>query len=266
MLIANNVGLLWDEVSSGSAGEMSVLLYWLGILAYTFQIYYDFSGYSDMAIDLGRVFGFTFDENFNYPYISKSVTEFWRRWHITLGAWFRDYVYIPLGGNRCSKQRHILNILIVWGLTGFWHGASWNFILWGLYFAVILILEKYIIGRMLEHAPAFVRHIYTMLLVIVSWVIFYFEDIGRVGPYLAGMFGRAGVPLCNENTLYYLFSYSIIFILAALFSTPLPGRLLKQTESERIKKSPVFLAATAGWRCRARSSTHPASVRIAAFI
>lgn len=245
VLIANNVGLLWDEVSSGSTGEMSVMLYWLGILAYTFQIYYDFSGYSDMAIGLARVFGFTFDENFNYPYISKSVTEFWRRWHITLGAWFRDYVYIPLGGNRCSKPRHILNIFIVWALTGFWHGASWNFILWGLYFAVILILEKYIYGRTLERAPAFVRHIYTMFLVIVSWVIFYFEDIGCVRSYLSGMFGGAGVPLCNKNALYYLFSYSIVFIFATLFATPLPGRLVEYTESERMTRKTAFFAATA---------------------
>lgn len=220
VLIANNVGYLWSQVSSGAAGEMSVLLYWLGILAYTFQIYFDFSGYSDMAIGLARVFGLTFDENFNFPYISKSITEFWRRWHITLGAWFRDYVYIPLGGNRCSKLKNLRNLIIVWALTGFWHGASWNFMLWGLYFAAILIAEKYFLATLLEKLPAFVRHVYTLLLVIISWVIFYFEDLARVGEYLKGMFGMAGVPLINDAALYYLFGYAVIFALAAYFSTP----------------------------------------------
>lgn len=167
-MIANNVGLLWGQISSGAAGEPSVLLYWIGILAYTFQIYFDFSGYSDMAIGLARIFGLSFDENFNFPYISKSITEFWRRWHITLGSWFRDYVYIPLGGNRCSKLKHLRNLLVVWALTGFWHGASWNFILWGLYFAVLLIAEKYFLLKVLEKIPAFFQHVYTMFFVMIS--------------------------------------------------------------------------------------------------
>lgn len=181
VLIANNVGFLWSRISEGKAGDPSVLLYWIGIIAYTFQIYFDFSGYSDMAIGLARIFGLTFDENFNYPYISRSITEFWRRWHITLSSWFRDYVYIPLGGNRCSKPRHIINLLIVWALTGFWHGASWNFVFWGLYFAVILIAEKYLYGKLLEKLPAVIQHLYSLLLVVIGWVIFYFEDleIGR---------------------------------------------------------------------------------------
>ena len=245
VLIANNVGRLWSEISTGTAGEPSVLLYWLGIIAYTFQIYFDFSGYSDMAIGLARVFGLTFDENFNFPYISKSITEFWRRWHITLSAWFRDYVYIPLGGNRCSKRRHILNLLIVWGLTGFWHGASWNFVLWGLYFAVILVAEKYLIGGFLNRLPGFFRHLYTMFLVVVSWVIFYFEDMKDLGAYLAGMFGLRGVPLCNRQALYYLLGYGIIFILAAYFSTPHFRKVIDATEKSA--KKTVWSAATAAY-------------------
>ncbi len=230
VLIANNVGALWDSIVNGNVGEMSVLLYWLGIIAYTFQIYFDFSGYSDMAIGLARIFGFTFDENFNYPYISKSITEFWRRWHITLSQWFRDYVYIPLGGNRCSKGRHILNLLIVWGLTGFWHGASWNFILWGLYFAVLLVFEKYFFLKILEKTPAFLRHIYTMLLVIVSWVIFYFEDMGEMIGYVKGMFGFNSVPLVNSNSVYYLLGYLFIFAIAAFCCVPVLKKLIDKTE------------------------------------
>lgn len=231
VLIANNMGALWeDTVVAGNAGEMSVLLYWLGIIAYTFQIYYDFSGYSDMAIGIARMFGFTFDENFNYPYIAKSITEFWRRWHITLSEWFRDYVYIPLGGNRVSKGRHIFNLLVVWGLTGFWHGASWNFLFWGLYFALLLIMEKYLFGKYLEKLPSFFRHLYTMLLVIISWVIFYFEDLSVLGGYLKGMFGFGGVPFANANALYYLFGYLIIFLCAAFFATPVFKRVIDFTE------------------------------------
>ncbi len=243
VLIANNVGLLWSNISSGAAGEPSVLLYWLGITAYSFQIYFDFSGYSDMAIGLARVFGLTFDENFNFPYIAKSITEFWRRWHITLSLWFRDYIYIPLGGNRVSIKRHILNLLIVWGLTGFWHGASWNFVIWGLYFAVILICEKYFFMSFLERLPAFLRHIYTILLVMISWVIFYFEDMGMVIDFLKGMFGFNGVPALNSQSLYYLFGYGMIFILAAYFSTPHFRKIIDATEKSTRKW--VWSAATA---------------------
>ncbi len=231
VLIANNVGLLWSQISQGTAGDPSVLLYWIGISAYTLQIYFDFSGYSDMAIGLARIFGLTFDENFNFPYISKNITEFWRRWHITLGAWFRDYVYIPLGGNRCSKSKHIRNIAVVWGLTGFWHGASWNFILWGLYFAVILVLEKYYILKWLDKLPKFFQHLYTMLLVMISWVVFYFEDMGQMTSYFAGMFGFKQLPLFNEQALYYLLNYGIIFILAAYFSTPHFKKLISRSEN-----------------------------------
>lgn len=245
VLIANNVGLLWSQISSGTAGEASVLLYWIGILAYTFQIYFDFSGYSDMAIGLARIFGLSFDENFNYPYISKSITEFWRRWHITLGAWFRDYVYIPLGGNRCSKITHLRNLLIVWALTGFWHGASWNFIFWGLYFAVILIIEKYFLLKVLDKVPAIFRHAYTIILVMVSWVIFYFEDLDVLKNYILGMFGLKGMPLYNDQGLYYLLSYGIIFILAAYFSTPHFKKVINFTEKS--SKHLVYFCATCAY-------------------
>ncbi len=242
VLIANNVGMLWDQVVAGTAGEMSVVLYWLGIIAYTFQIYFDFSAYSDMAIGLARMFGFTFDENFNYPYIAKSISEFWRRWHITLSEWFRDYVYIPLGGNRCSKSRHIFNLLVVWGLTGFWHGASWNFVLWGLYFAVLLILEKYFLLKFIEKWPSVIRHIYTLVLVIISWVIFYFEDMGELWNYLKGMFGMQGVPFVNDNAIYHGLSYLVIFMVAAFGSAPIFKKLIDKTESS--KKAWVFVLST----------------------
>lgn len=242
VLIANNVGLIWSQISEGTAGEVSVLLYWIGIIAYTFQIYFDFSGYSDMAIGLARIFGLNFDENFNYPYIARSITEFWRRWHITLGLWFRDYVYIPLGGNRCSKLKHLRNLIIVWALTGFWHGASWNFILWGLYFAVILIAEKYFLLKLLDKLPGLFSHVYTLLLVIIGWVIFYFENLSTVTHYLKGMFGLNNMPLYNNQALYYLLNYGIIFALAAYFSTPHFKKVLDSTENAI--KGHVFAFAT----------------------
>ena len=242
VLIANNVGLLWKMISSEQVQNPSVLLFWLGIIAYTFQIYYDFSGYSDMAIGLARIFGLTFDENFNFPYIAKSITEFWRRWHITLSSWFRDYVYIPLGGNRCSKLRNIFNLLVVWGLTGFWHGASWNFLIWGLYFAVILILEKFVLGQYLKKLPSFLQHIYALLLIMISWVIFYFDDFHNVLNYLGGMFGLNGMPFCNSQALYYLLSYGLIFIIAGYLSTPHFKKAI--TYAENSKKTSVAAFAT----------------------
>lgn len=170
VILANNFGLLYTTITSGN-DSLTVLTSWLGIIAYTLQIYFDFSGYSDMAIGLGHMFGFDFMENFNYPYISESVTEFWRRWHISLSTWFKEYVYIPLGGNRVKVSRHILNLLIVWSLTGLWHGASWNFIVWGLYYGVLLIVEKYFIGKYIKKAPAFFRHIYALLIIMTGWEI-----------------------------------------------------------------------------------------------
>jgi len=220
VLLANNIGLLWSTISGTSAAQLTTVAAWLGIIAFAFQIYFDFSGYSDMAIGLGKILGFDFCENFNYPYISKSVTEFWRRWHISLGTWFRDYIYIPLGGNRKGLTKQIRNIAVVWLLTGFWHGASWNFVLWGVFYGVLLVCEKLFLLKWLDKAPAFVGHIYTGLAVLLGWVLFAFEDMGSGIQYLKVMFG-GGAGFVNSNTLYQLLSYLPLIILCAVASTPL---------------------------------------------
>ncbi len=176
VLLANNIGLLWDTVKVMPQTEMSVLLYWLGIIAYAFQIYFDFSGYSDMAVGLGKIFGFTFPENFNYPYISKSITEFWQRWHISMGTWFKEYLSIPLGGNRVKISRNILNLLIVWFATGLWHGASYNFIVWGLYYGVLLIIEKFVLKKYIDRLPALFARLYTLFFILIGWVVFAFDS------------------------------------------------------------------------------------------
>lgn len=225
VLVANNVGMLWEAYKGMAAGELTVLGSWLGVIAFTFQIYFDFSGYSDMAIGLGRMLGFEFLPNFNYPYISKSITEFWRRWHISLSTWFREYLYIPLGGNRCSKPRWMFNLLVVWAATGIWHGASWNYLIWGLYFFVLLMLEKFFLLKVLNKAPAVVGHIYTLFFVVVSWAIFAIEDFSQLGSYLKVMFGLGGVPLVDAQLGYYITSYLPILIVAAVASTPLGAKL-----------------------------------------
>ena len=225
VLVANNVGMLWEAYKAMSAGELTVLGAWLGVIAFTFQIYFDFSGYSDMAIGLGRMLGFEFLPNFNYPYISKSITEFWRRWHISLSTWFREYLYIPLGGNRCSKPRWMFNLLVVWAATGIWHGASWNYLIWGLYFFVLLMLEKFFLLKVLNKAPALVGHIYTLFFVVVSWAIFAIEDFAQLGSYLKVMFGLGGVPLMDAKLGYYVTSYLPILLVAAVASTPLGAKL-----------------------------------------
>lgn len=219
VLIANTLFELCEVFRDLSAP--SVLFYWMYAAAFTLQIYFDFSGYSDMAIGLGRIFGFHFNENFEYPYISASVTEFWRRWHMSLGQWFRDYVYIPLGGNRRGRARWFLNILIVWLLTGFWHGADWNFVIWGLYFAVWLVLEKLFLLRLYEKLPRFVCHVFVLFLVVVSFVIFNADGMAGACSDLSGMFGMKGLPLWTPETLYYLRSFAVVFALAVLGSTPL---------------------------------------------
>ncbi len=201
------------------SGEQSVLFYWMYAIAFTLNIYFDFSGYSDMAIGLGRVFGFHFIENFHYPYLSKSVTEFWRRWHMSLGSWFRDYVYIPMGCNRVSKKRWVFNILTVWMLTGAWHGAAWNFVLWGLLFAALLLVEKWVPA--LQKLPGVLRHGYVLLAVILSFVLFNAESLSQAGRDFAGMFGLGGLPLVTAETFYYLRSYSLLFILGFVGATPL---------------------------------------------
>lgn len=219
VLIANNIGMLWTDISSLPVNSLSVSESWLGIIAYTFQIYFDFSGYSDIAIGLGKIFGFNFVKNFDYPYTSKTVTEFWRRWHISLGTWFKEYVYIPLGGNRCSKKRLVLNLLIVWGLTGLWHGASLNFIVWGLYYGIILIAEKMFFGKYLRILPDYAKRLYTLFLVVIGWVFFSAPDIKNALSYISAMFGGNKI-LWSANTLYSLKSYSLILIVSAVCSTP----------------------------------------------
>ena len=245
LLIANNLGQLWDACKVMGPEELTVGAAWLGILAFAFQIYFDFSGYSDMAIGLGRMFGFEFMENFNYPYISKSITEFWRRWHISLSTWFREYLYIPLGGNRCSRVRWLLNLLIVWCATGIWHGASWNYLLWGLYFYVLLVSEKLLLGRFLERLPGWARHGYVMVLVLISWAIFALEDLSRLGQYLAAMLGLAGLPLVNGLALYYLRNYLPILLIAALASTPVVITRWRSVENSGLKLAALVLGLLA---------------------
>lgn len=237
VLLANSMGLIADEVFINQPADISVLLSWIGAIAYTGQIYFDFSGYSDMAIGLGRMFGFEFLENFNYPYVSQSVTEFWRRWHISLSTWFRDYVYIPLGGNKVSRAKHLRNIFAVWMLTGLWHGASWNFVSWGLYFGVILVVEKFFIGESIGRLWAPLRHIYTMTLVVIGWIIFRSETLGYAGEYLAVMFDASGQELLSDQAMYYITEYKLEFMLAIVASTPVYGAVKKR----------VSAGKTGGW-------------------
>jgi alginate O-acetyltransferase complex protein AlgI len=206
----------------------------MSALAFALQIYFDFSGYSDMAIGLGKIFGFQFLANFNYPYISRSITEFWRRWHISLGTWFRDYVYIPMGGNRVTRPKWIRNIIVVWFLTGFWHGAEWNFIIWGLYFAVFLVMEKYFLKRILDRLPHLIGHIYVIFFIIISFVIFNANGMGEVRDNLMGMIGLLNVPLYNIETIYYLKSYGMVFAIAFIASTPLADFIIKKLISYKI--------------------------------
>ncbi len=217
-ILANTLALLAKTLQTEA--ELSVLSLWMISIAFTLQIYFDFSGYSDMAIGLGRFFGFHFMENFDFPYLSKSISEFWRRWHISLGTWFRDYIYIPLGGNRVSFPKWFRNILVVWFLTGFWHGASWNFIFWGLYFALFLLLEKLFLGKWLSRLPAFFCHIYVLFFINISFVLFNQDTLGAFGSFLKGMFGGASLPLTNAYTLYYVRSYLVLLLLSVFFATP----------------------------------------------
>lgn len=218
ILISNALGELCEIFKLSQ--DKSVLFYWLYAISFTLQIYFDFSGYSDMAIGLGKIFGFHFWENFNYPFISKSATEFWRRWHISLGTWFRDYVYVPLGGKRVSKRRWLINLLLVWFLTGFWHGAAWNFIVWGLYFAVLLIVEKLFYLKKLEQSRIF-SHIYLLFVVVIGFVIFNAADMKEAIKYIGGMFGVGGVPLVSEEYFYYLRRFGITIFAGVIGATPM---------------------------------------------
>ena len=232
LILANGVGMLWDAVSAQPAASLSALSAWLGVLAYAFQIYFDFSGYSDMAIGMGRMFGFQFPENFRYPYVSRSVSDFWRRWHITLSTWFREYLYLPLGGNRVRVPRNIFNLAVVWMATGLWHGASWNFLLWGAYFGAVLIAEKFLYGKALSRAPGFVGWAYTALVVLVGWVFFALDDLGRGAAYLGAMFG-GGAGAVDAYALRALLNYGAVLLLCAAASTPLASGALERLRARR---------------------------------
>ncbi len=232
VILANNVGIYWQQISGMETGELSGIMAWFGIMAFAFQIYFDFSGYSDMALGLAAMFGFRLEENFNYPYISKSITEFWRRWHISIGTWFREYVYIPLGGNRTGRVRHIFNILLVWMLTGLWHGASFNFLLWGLYFGVIILLEKYVILKALEYLPGMIRYVYSMVLILFGWVIFEADSIGEAGKYFKALLGGNGWGIHSDTVIYMLYTGLFFMILLIIGATPLPALIWKKMEKK----------------------------------
>lgn len=234
VIISNTVGELATLIYGLSSMEMSVLTAWIGAIAYTLQIYFDFSGYSDMAIGLGKMLGFDFLENFNYPYISKSVSEFWRRWHISLGSWFRDYVYIPLGGNKCSTIKVYRNLAIVWLVTGIWHGASWNFIIWGIYFGVFIILEKLFLQELLNVLPKFIQHIYLMIIVILGWVIFSQPNLTSAIEYIKIMLGIGNYPLYNGYTNFYISQYGLILIVAIIASIPVV-KYIKKISNKTMK-------------------------------
>lgn len=248
VLLANNLGQVYEAVKA--LPSLSVLSAWVGVFAFTFQIYFDFSGYSDMAVGLGKMFGFELKENFAHPYCARSITQFWRRWHISLGAWFREYVYIPLGGNRVGVLRHICNLLIVWGLTGLWHGASWNFVIWGLYYGILLILEKYVLRNGTERIPI-VGTLYTMVLVMIGWVFFFSDTPGEALSYLGFMFGAGGVSLTDPAGMYYFMTNLLLFWLSWLFCAPVIARTVTDRMQEKkatgllLLKLAIFLLSTA---------------------
>lgn len=241
VIIANNMGLIWNEVNKIPSNEISILTSWLGIIAFTLQIYFDFSGYSDMAIGIGKMMGFSFMENFNYPYISKSITEFWRRWHISLGTWFRDYIYIPLGGNRKGTLIQIRNIFVVWFVTGLWHGASWNFVIWGVYFGVIIFIEKIGFNKILNKLPGIFCNIYTMILVTISWVFFDTKTLNEALIYIAGMFGLNNNNI-SDNISWYLLNTNLKFyILALICATPILKKIINTLKKKNIGRIVVII-------------------------
>ncbi|HHU75685.1 MAG TPA: MBOAT family protein [Firmicutes bacterium] len=241
VLLANNVGLLWEQIRELPPEGLPIITAWLGIAAFALQIYFDFSGYSDMAVGLGKMFGFTFPENFRHPYISRSITEFWRRWHITLGTWFREYVYIPLGGNRTGRQTHLRNIFIVWFLTGLWHGAAWNFALWGLYNGLILVLEKYCLLKWLGRAPRFLSHAYAIVTILLGWVLFSFDNMATGSSYLGAMFGLSGGGIFNLQAIYYCYTHAILIAIAIFASTPIYGTIKQKLQK---KSGALYYVAT----------------------
>lgn len=239
VIIANTMGTLTTNIFA-TTDENGVVGTWVGMIAYTFQIYFDFSGYSDMACGLGNMMGFEFLKNFNYPYIAKSITDFWRRWHISLSTWFKEYVYIPLGGNRKGVKRQILNLLIVWGLTGLWHGAAYNFVLWGFYYGLLLILEKFVLKKFLDRLPSFVQHIYTLFIIIIGWGLFYFTDVGQLGEFMVDLF-NFGNGICGDQAFNLIMSNLPMLIIAAVASTPLATMLYTRFEHRRFMWIPETL-------------------------
>lgn len=241
VLLANNLGQFVSIFQNTAADDRSVVFYWAYALAFSMQIYFDFSGYSDMAIGLGRIFGFSFPENFNYPFISKSITEFWRRWHMTLGGWFREYVYIPLGGNRVSRGRWIFNIFVVWALTGLWHGVQWTFLAWGLYFGILLMAEKLLLGRLLDKLPTWAQHLYTVILVVFSMVLFNADTIGDAAACIGAMLGLAGlgtgtgIPFAGALGSYYIKSFGTLFVVSIVASTPICRKLSQFKYANELK-------------------------------
>lgn len=240
VILANAAGSVFDELTASGMGSLTAVTAWTAVLFYSFQIYFDFSGYSDMAKGLGYIFGFEFPDNFRYPYIADSITEFWRRWHITLSSWFRDYVYIPLGGNRCSKARNIFNLFAVWALTGLWHGASWNFVFWGIYYFVLLVLEKFVFANLVERLPKVAKHILTLILIMIGWALFCCNGLSEVGQLFAGMFCLHG--FADSLSAYHIFSNIIMLIIMGVFSTPLFS--LRNFSNEKRWKQPLQTAST----------------------
>ena len=248
VVIANSIGTVYEQVIQLPVGTVSVLTAWVGCLAYAFQIYFDFSGYSDMAVGLGKMFGFEFRRNFHYPYVSKSITEFWRRWHISLSTWFREYVYIPLGGNRCSGRRNMVNLILVWALTGLWHGAEWNFLFWGLYYGLLLILEKYVWGTLMERLPKVVQHIYPFVLVMVGWVFFFSPDLGSALDHIGMMFGMGASALADRQAVFLLTTHWLLFLLCILGSSSRGWTILrafmesyKKGRTQRIMSCVIYM-------------------------
>lgn len=246
IFFANIAGAMWESYRIIPVDERTVIGCWLGIICYTFQIYFDFSGYSDMAIGLGKMFGFRFLENFNYPYIAKSITDFWRRWHMSLSTWFREYVYFPLGGSRCSLLKNIRNLFIVWLLTGFWHGASWNYILWGLYYFVVLVIEKLFLLKYLQKAPSVIQHLYSLTLIVFGWVLFVFEDLGAGMVYFTNMFGSGVVGFAHIGDLYDILRNLVFIAILLIACTPYPKKIFYQLYE---KSSVARVATVAGGVC-----------------
>lgn len=240
VLIANNIAVIFKEIAATAPDKLSVSMAWLAVIVFTLQIYFDFSGYSDMAIGMGRMLGFHFLENFDYPYESKSITEFWRRWHISLSSWFREYVYYPLGGNKKGVKRQLINILIVWLLTGLWHGASWNFVLWGLFYAFVLILEKLFLGKVLKKLPKIIARLYTLIMFVIGWAIFILDDLTYRKDFVKALMFKAKQGLVDKHTAYLLISYGIMIVIAIIGATSIPKKIIEKILNQKTMLKSIF--------------------------